>query len=100
MPKSPRVSAPRGRKPLVVAAVAPELESVTPAQRGVLSLLVQGHELSEIAELLEISVATVRNHMQAVYETFGVRSQPKLLALFLQRVVARQASASRRRKGT
>ena len=97
MPKAPRVSAPRGRKPAVVAAVAPELETVTPAQSGVLALLVQGYELREIAELLEISVATVRNHMQAVYESFGVRSQPKLLALFLQRVVARQAAASRRR---
>jgi DNA-binding NarL/FixJ family response regulator len=97
MPKAPRVGMPRGRKPLVVTAVGPELETVTPAQRGVLSLLVQGYELREIAEMLEISVATVRNHMQAVYEAFGVRSQPKLLALFLQRVVARQTSSSRRR---
>jgi DNA-binding CsgD family transcriptional regulator len=82
---------------LVVAALAPELEQVTPAQRGVLSLLVQGLELSEIADALDISVATVRNHMQAVYEVFGVRSQPKLLALFLNRAIGRAAAAARRK---
>jgi DNA-binding CsgD family transcriptional regulator len=62
----------RGRK-------APQL---SPRQRVVLILLVEARDKDEIARLLHISPHTVKDHMKAIYELFGVSSQLELIRRF------------------
>jgi DNA-binding CsgD family transcriptional regulator len=87
--RPPRAAAPRGRPPLVVTALLGELERVSPAQRNVLSLLIQGQRADAIADALDISRSTVQNHTGAIYSKFEVTGQPELLALFLHKIVKR-----------
>jgi DNA-binding CsgD family transcriptional regulator len=74
-----------------------ELERVSPAQRNVLSLLIQGQRADAIAEALDISRSTVQNHTGAIYSKFEVTGQPELLALFLHRLVKRTMKAPGRK---
>jgi DNA-binding CsgD family transcriptional regulator len=94
--RPPRAAAPRGRPPLVVAALTDELERVSPAQRNVLSLLIQGQRADAIADALDISRSTVQNHTGAIYSKFEVTGQPELLALFMHRLVKRYTKGSGR----
>lgn len=70
------------RPPLV-----PEHETpLTPREREILDLLVQGHRYREIAEQLFISLDTVRTHVRHVYEKMHVRSRAEAAAKVLGRV--------------
>ena len=48
---------------------------LTPRERQVLHLVVEGHSNPEIAAALFISPRTVRNHMTAILAKFGVESR-------------------------
>ncbi len=57
----------------------PLRNSLTPRERDVLALLVSGHSLREIANTLNLSYATVRNHNQHLLHKFGVHSQREIV---------------------
>jgi DNA-binding CsgD family transcriptional regulator len=63
--------------PTVVST--PEVEGLTAAQRAVFDLLMAGHSTVEIADRLQRSTFTVRNHIKKIFKLFGVNSRPALL---------------------
>jgi DNA-binding NarL/FixJ family response regulator len=60
-----------------VAAPAPKaaLATLTPRQRGVLELLVQGKSNKAIARDLDLGEGTVKVHMAALFRSLGVRTR-------------------------
>ena len=59
----------------VVAEEVDSFPNLTPREREVLQLLVEGKTNREIAERLSISQGTVRLHLDHVMKTLGVRSR-------------------------
>ena len=54
---------------------------LSPRERDVWRLLVDGSSTAEIAETLYLSIHTVRNHRKAIYRKLGVSSQVELMRL-------------------
>jgi len=54
---------------------------LSPRERDVCRLLVDGSSTAEIAETLYLSIHTVRNHRKAIYRKLGVSSQVELMRL-------------------
>jgi DNA-binding CsgD family transcriptional regulator/PAS domain-containing protein len=63
------------------AARFPELRALSLRQWEILTRLARGERVPTIASELFLSQSTVRNHLSAIFERFGVHSQPELLAL-------------------
>jgi DNA-binding CsgD family transcriptional regulator len=61
------------------AALPPQAAALTQAQRAVLQLLLEGHGTDQIAKLRDCSTFTVRNHIKAIFKTFGVSSRSALI---------------------
>lgn len=61
-----------GEAPLRPVEACPEL---SPRERAVLALVVDGHQNSEIARHLYVSPSTVKNHVSRVFEKLGVGSR-------------------------
>jgi DNA-binding CsgD family transcriptional regulator/PAS domain-containing protein len=61
-------------------AAMPELRALTTRQWEVLSRLARGERVPTIAREMAVSQSTVRNHLAAIFERFGVHSQAELLA--------------------
>jgi PAS domain S-box-containing protein len=59
----------------------PPHPELTPRQSEVLRLLEQGHSTDQIADELNLSKETVRNHIQHVLRALGVRSRLEAVAL-------------------
>ena len=57
-----------------------QVGGLTARQWEVLRRLVQGERVPTIAKELYVTQSTVRNHLAAIFERFGVHSQPELLA--------------------
>lgn len=57
---------------------------LTPRQREVLRLIADGGDAPSIAAQLGLSVATVRNYMQAILERLDCRSQVHAVAVALR----------------
>jgi DNA-binding CsgD family transcriptional regulator/predicted negative regulator of RcsB-dependent stress response len=76
----------RGNLPTRMA-IAPSsmLERLTPAQRLVLELLVDGRSTEEITGKLGRSEFTVRNHIKALFKAYGVNSRAALIVKATQR---------------
>jgi DNA-binding CsgD family transcriptional regulator len=62
------------------ASAFPEMRSLTVRQWEILTRLLRGERVPTIASELFLSQSTVRNHLSAIFERFGVHSQPELLA--------------------
>jgi DNA-binding CsgD family transcriptional regulator len=62
----------------------PGLEQLSTRQWQVLSGLLRGERVPEIAREMYVSQSTVRNHLANIFRTLGVHSQAELLALFRQ----------------
>jgi DNA-binding NarL/FixJ family response regulator len=60
------------------AAAGPEL--LTPREGDVLELLQAGRSNAEIAQMLHVSIETVRTHARRVYRKLGVRTRRELRA--------------------
>jgi DNA-binding CsgD family transcriptional regulator len=73
---------------LCEGAVTPALQVIetraqlTPAERRVALLAAGGHPNREIADQLSLSVRTVENHLQRVYEKLGVTGRAQLANTF------------------
>ena len=65
------------RNPVAVAA---RLFDLTPAQVQVLMFLAQGHAPDAIAEILGVSVTTVRTHLAELFRRTGTTRQAELVA--------------------
>ncbi|WP_423067554.1 response regulator transcription factor [Devosia sp. CN2-171] len=63
--------------------VAAAIFGLSPAQKQVAGLVVEGLSHREIAERAGISQATVRTHVNRVFEKTGVRTQPALVRVLL-----------------
>lgn len=63
----------------------PEVAGLTARQWEVLSRLLLGDRVPTIASELFISQSTVRNHLSAMYERFGVHSQAEVIDLVRKR---------------
>jgi len=71
--------------PLMQTAAAlgvPATAELSPRQWEIASRLVQGDRVATIAAEMYLSQSTVRNHLSAIFQKFGVHSQPELLALW------------------
>ena len=65
------------RNPIVIAA---RVFQLTPTQVQVLAFLAQGHSIDEIADLLGVSVKTVRSHLAELFRRTGTGRQADLVA--------------------
>jgi len=82
--------------PLIQTAAVlgvPMTAELSPRQWEIASRLVQGERVATIAAEMYLSQSTVRNHLSAIFQKFGVHSQPELLALW--RADARGKSPTR-----
>ena len=70
---------------LPAAQAAQDMRNLTRRQWQVLSHLLKGERVPTIAKELFISQSTVRNHLAAIFERFGVHSQPELLEALSRR---------------
>jgi PAS domain S-box-containing protein len=71
--------------PLVQTAAAlgiPDTAELSPRQWEIASRLVQGERVATIAAEMFLSESTVRNHLSAIFQKFGVHSQRELLVLW------------------
>jgi DNA-binding NarL/FixJ family response regulator len=57
------------------------LAALTPRERDVLYLLVEGAGRNEVAKRLQLSANTVRTHLQSIMSKFGVHSTLEVVAL-------------------
>ncbi len=65
------------------APVAIPLEDLTPRQREVAGLLVEGLSAKQIAGALYISLATARTHIDHIYARLGVNNRARAVARLL-----------------
>lgn len=63
----------------------PGLEALTPRQREVVTRLLRGERVPEIARGMFLSASTVRNHLANLFRKVGVHSQSEFLDLVRQR---------------
>ena len=62
---------------------ASEVEKLTKREQEILALLAKGYLYKEIADLLSISLSTVRAHLHTVYEKLHVQSRTQAVVKFL-----------------
>jgi len=63
--------------------VKEKILKLSPRQREVLTLLLAGDTLKEVAEKLKISEHTVGDYVKRIYKNFAATSRAELLALFI-----------------
>ena len=59
-------------------------QTLTTRQKQVLNSVLRGRSNKEIARELEIAEDTVKQHLQLIYETFGVRGRTQLMCMLMQ----------------
>lgn len=62
-----------------------EMETLTPREHEILSLLAQGYIYKEIADQLGVTVSTVRAHLHSVYGKLHVQTRTEAVIKFLKR---------------
>jgi len=74
-----RVGLHGGATPVEPTHNHPDLDLLSRRERDVVAHLLQGHRVVSIAELLEVSEHTVRNHLKSIFRKLGVHSQAELV---------------------
>jgi len=69
------------------------LEELSPRERDVLALVLDGYRVSTIARSMYLSPSTVRNHLSAIFRKFGVKSQAELVEELHRADIDRTAEA-------
>lgn len=64
-----------------VASTHSEIESLTPREREVVTLIARGFKYREVAEELSISQKTLETHMKHVFDKLGVASRSEITRL-------------------
>jgi DNA-binding NarL/FixJ family response regulator len=64
-----------------VAAKNSELESLTPREREVMTLIARGYKYRELARELNISVKTLEIHMKHIFDKLGIASRHEMTRL-------------------
>lgn len=82
----PHADSPRA-KPHYGSLDPKKVASLTPRERDILSALASGQHVKDIAQDLDISTHTARNHMKAILRKLAVHSQIELLAKLVGREV-------------
>ena len=62
----------------------PMFQSLTPREREVLSLMVEGKGNSEIADTLTISLSTTKSHVSSVLAKLGASSRTEVIVMILE----------------
>ena len=62
---------------------AATIYGLSPAQVRLARLIVDGHDLASASEILEVSVNTLRTHLQRMFDRTGVRGQAALVGALL-----------------
>ena len=57
----------------------PNIWSLSAREKEVLSRLAEGGSNNQIAQVLEISAATVKNHLSTIYSKLGVKSRSEAI---------------------
>jgi DNA-binding CsgD family transcriptional regulator len=73
------------QRPSTVIDEVPDLSGLSARERSIVSRLMAGDRAPAIAEALQLSQSTVRNHLSAVFRKLGVRSQQELIDLLSNR---------------
>ena len=73
-----------GRKPAEPVVVDP-FDALTTREREVLQLVAEGHTNSEIAQLLSISLKTVKAHRSNLMQKLGLHDRGELIKVAIQR---------------
>lgn len=60
------------------------LDRLTPRQRQIAAMFARGVQCKEIADELELTLATVRNHLQNIYQKLGVHDRDSLAAVLVR----------------
>jgi DNA-binding NarL/FixJ family response regulator len=66
------------------ASGGPTPASLTPREREVMGLLVQGHSNKEIAHRLGVEVVTVALHLRSIYRKLGVTSRTQAVRMAME----------------
>ena len=74
----------------VVAALShrPVTHGLSPCELRVLTLVAKGASNREVSDALSVSVATVRKHLEHVYDKLGVRSRTAAVAMVFPQTFA------------
>ncbi|HFS0175014.1 response regulator transcription factor [Enterobacter kobei] len=62
----------------------PPLRTLSPRQREILHLVVQGHSNKQICRVLGIAEGTVKNHLHALFRQLGVRNRTEAAMILAQ----------------
>jgi DNA-binding CsgD family transcriptional regulator len=74
-----RIGLSNGSAPVEPTHSHPDLDLLSRRERDVVTHLLQGHRVVSIAELLDVSEHTVRNHLKSIFRKLGVHSQAELV---------------------
>ena len=66
----------------VKTTAAAQVEGLTAREKEVLELVMQGLENQEIADRMSVSIATVRFHLQHIYEKLHVHTRNEMIFKF------------------
>jgi DNA-binding CsgD family transcriptional regulator len=70
-------------RPVQIASLYLDAHGLTPAQSRVAALVLQGRSTRQIVNELHISPYTVQEHLQVVFDKFGIGSRRELVAALL-----------------
>lgn len=86
-PMAAPMAAPLRPRPHYGSLDPKKVATLTPRERDILSALASGQHVKDIAQDLDISTHTARNHMKAILRKLDVHSQIELLAKLVGREV-------------